>query len=80
MPLERVRVDLGDSDHPESAGSGGSFGASNSTTATHRACMKLQSLLITRGKDGMKTGEPVEHADWCLSLTWSQGYTNWVWV
>jgi len=28
----------------------------------------------------MKTGEPVEHADWCLSLTWSQGYTNWVWV
>lgn len=49
IPVERVRVELGDSDLPESAGSGGSFGASNSTTATHRACVALRDQLAAAG-------------------------------
>ncbi len=49
IPVERVRVELGDSDLPESAGSGGSFGASNSTTAAHRACLALREQLAAAG-------------------------------
>jgi xanthine dehydrogenase YagR molybdenum-binding subunit len=45
LPLDRIRVDLGDSESPESAGSGGSWGAANSTTATHRACIALRNKL-----------------------------------
>jgi xanthine dehydrogenase YagR molybdenum-binding subunit len=40
-----VHVQLGHSDFPQSAGSGGSFGACNSTTATHRACVELRTRL-----------------------------------
>lgn len=42
VPIDRVRVDLGDSDHPESAGSGGSWGAANTCTALFRACRALR--------------------------------------
>jgi len=47
LSIERVRVDLGHSDLPKSAGSGGSFGATNSTTATHRACIELRTRIAT---------------------------------
>ncbi|MBD3002762.1 xanthine dehydrogenase family protein molybdopterin-binding subunit [Streptomyces sp. 5-10] len=46
LPLERVRVDLGRSDHPSSWGSGGSWGATNSSTAVHRACAALRTKLL----------------------------------
>lgn len=38
LPIDRVRVELGRTDFPAGAGSGGSWGASNSSVATHRAC------------------------------------------
>lgn len=49
LPLDRVRVELGRSDYPLSAGSGGSFGASNSSTAVHRACVALREKLRAAG-------------------------------
>jgi xanthine dehydrogenase YagR molybdenum-binding subunit len=45
IPLERVRVEIGDSDFPAGAGSGGSFGATNTCTAVYNACLALQAKL-----------------------------------
>ncbi|MGN6108297.1 MAG: xanthine dehydrogenase family protein molybdopterin-binding subunit, partial [Kofleriaceae bacterium] len=46
LPIERVRVELGEADFPESGGSGGSWGATNSTSALHRACRALRDKLL----------------------------------
>jgi xanthine dehydrogenase YagR molybdenum-binding subunit len=46
VPLEAVRVKLGDSRLPRTAGSGGSWGASSSGTAVHNACMALRERII----------------------------------
>ena len=46
LPVERVRVELGQSDFPQSAGSGGSWGANNSCTALHRACEALRGKIL----------------------------------
>jgi xanthine dehydrogenase YagR molybdenum-binding subunit len=52
LPPERVRVELGRSEFPVSMGSGGSWGAANSSTAVHRACVALrEKLLATAGGD-----------------------------
>jgi len=45
LSLDRVRVEIGHSDYPEGAGSGGSFGASNTCTAVYNACVKLRERL-----------------------------------
>jgi xanthine dehydrogenase YagR molybdenum-binding subunit len=45
LPTDRVRVELGRSGFPVSAGSGGSWGAGNSSTALHRACEALREKL-----------------------------------
>jgi xanthine dehydrogenase YagR molybdenum-binding subunit len=45
LPLDRVRVELGRSDFPVSGGSGGSWGAANSSVAVHRACEALREKL-----------------------------------
>lgn len=45
LPLERVRVEIGSSDYPAGAGSGGSFGASNTCTAVYNACVALREKL-----------------------------------
>src|SRR5437667_2746628 len=42
VPLEKVRVRLGDSSFPVSAGSGGQFGANNSTAGVYATCVKLR--------------------------------------
>jgi xanthine dehydrogenase YagR molybdenum-binding subunit len=42
LPLERVIVRLGDSDFPAACGSGGQFGAANSTAGIYAACVKLR--------------------------------------
>jgi len=47
LPIDRVRVELGRSDYPPGAGSGGSWGASNTCTAVHRACLALREKLKT---------------------------------
>ena len=45
LPPERVRMQLGDSDFPETAGSGGSFGAASAGSALFDACMQLRDKL-----------------------------------
>jgi xanthine dehydrogenase YagR molybdenum-binding subunit len=45
IPIDRVRVQIGDSNYPPGAGSGGSFGASNTCTAVYHACVKLREVL-----------------------------------
>jgi xanthine dehydrogenase YagR molybdenum-binding subunit len=49
LPFGRVRVELGRSDFPVSAGSGGSAGAASSSNAVHRACEALREKLRTSG-------------------------------
>ena len=46
--LDRVVVKLGDSDFPASAGSGGQFGANNSTAGVYAACMKLREAVAAK--------------------------------
>jgi xanthine dehydrogenase YagR molybdenum-binding subunit len=48
LPLERVVVKLGDSDFPVSAGSGGQFGAANSTAGVYAACVKLREAVAQK--------------------------------
>ena len=45
VPLERVDVRLGDSDFPVACGSGGQFGAANSTSGVYAACIKLREAV-----------------------------------
>jgi len=45
LPVEQVRVELGDTDFPEAAGSGGSFGAGSSGSALFEACQALREKL-----------------------------------
>ena len=49
LPIDRVHVELGRSDYPPSAGSGGSWGAGNTSTAVHRACQALREKLHASG-------------------------------
>jgi xanthine dehydrogenase YagR molybdenum-binding subunit len=58
LPLDRVRVELGSSDFPASWGSGGSWGAANSTNAVHRACLALREKMRT--SDGRIPAEGLE--------------------
>jgi xanthine dehydrogenase YagR molybdenum-binding subunit len=48
VDLDRVVVLLGDSDSPVSAGSGGQFGANNSTAGVYAACMKLRGIIAEK--------------------------------
>ncbi len=45
LPVEQVRVELGDTNFPEAAGSGGSFGAGSSGSALFEACQALREKL-----------------------------------
>jgi xanthine dehydrogenase YagR molybdenum-binding subunit len=49
IPLERVKVELGSSDYPAGAGSGGSWGATNTCTAVYRACCALKDKIKAGG-------------------------------
>ena len=48
VPLEKVVVRLGDSAFPASAGSGGQWGANNSTAGVYAACMKLRGMVALK--------------------------------
>ena len=48
VPLEQVVVRLGDSDFPVSAGSGGQWGANNSTAGVFAACTRLREAIATK--------------------------------
>ena len=57
LPLDKVFVRLGDSAFPVSAGSGGQWGANNSTAGVYAACMKLREAAAK--KLGFSTGNTV---------------------
>jgi xanthine dehydrogenase YagR molybdenum-binding subunit len=57
LPLERVRVHLGDSKFPVSCGSGGQWGANNATSGVYAACMKLREAVA--GKLGLNATDVV---------------------
>jgi xanthine dehydrogenase YagR molybdenum-binding subunit len=48
LPLDQVVVRLGDSNFPVSAGSGGQWGANNSTAGVYAACVKLREAAAER--------------------------------
>lgn len=48
VSLEVVNVDLGDSRHPVSAGSGGQWGAASSTAGVYAACLALRKKIAER--------------------------------
>ena len=48
VPVERVLVRLGDSRFPVSSGSGGQFGANNSTAGVYAACLKLRETVAQK--------------------------------
>jgi xanthine dehydrogenase YagR molybdenum-binding subunit len=45
LPMDKVRVLLGDTDFPKASGSGGSFGANSAGSALYEACMALRGKL-----------------------------------
>ena len=48
VPLEKVVVRLGDSTFPVSSGSGGQWGANNSTSGVYAACTRLRDMAAQR--------------------------------
>jgi xanthine dehydrogenase YagR molybdenum-binding subunit len=48
VPLDKVVVRLGDSIFPVSCGSGGQFGANNSTAGVYAACVKLREAVALK--------------------------------
>ena len=56
LPVDKVRMELGDSDYPMAAGSGGSFGAASTASALYDACMAL------RGKVAVAAGYDADRA------------------
>src|SRR5256885_13840367 len=53
LPLQQVRVRLGDSGFPVSAGSGGQWGAASATSGVYAACVKLREAVARKlGKIG----------------------------
>ncbi len=60
LPLAKVLVHLGDSAFPVSSGSGGQFGANNSTSGVYAACVKLREAVAQ--KLGFNSAD-VEFAD-----------------
>jgi len=48
VPLDRVKVKLGDSRFPVSCGSGGQWGANNSTSGVYAACVKLREAVAQK--------------------------------
>lgn len=48
VTLQQVAVRLGDSTYPVSAGSGGQWGANNSTAGVYAACMKLREAVAKK--------------------------------
>ncbi len=48
LPMERVRMELGDSDFPATPGSGGSWGAASAGSGVFDACTNLREKLATK--------------------------------
>jgi xanthine dehydrogenase YagR molybdenum-binding subunit len=72
LPLDRVRVEIADSDYPPGAGSGGSFGASNTCTAVYNACLALREKLAA----GSIPAEGMEAEGEIISMAVDPNYQN----
>jgi xanthine dehydrogenase YagR molybdenum-binding subunit len=48
LPIERIRMELGDSDFPATPGSGGSWGAASAGSGLFDACTNLRDKLATK--------------------------------
>ena len=48
LPMDKVRMELGDSDFPQTPGSGGSWGAASAGSALYDACTNLRSQLAQK--------------------------------
>jgi xanthine dehydrogenase YagR molybdenum-binding subunit len=46
LAAERIEIDLGDTDSPAGAGSGGSWGASSAGSSVYYACEKLRDMIL----------------------------------
>ncbi|TXN79228.1 xanthine dehydrogenase family protein molybdopterin-binding subunit [Methylobacterium sp. WL8] len=46
LPIERIRVEIGDTAYPAASGSGGSFGAGSAGSALYVACAALRDKLV----------------------------------
>jgi xanthine dehydrogenase YagR molybdenum-binding subunit len=57
LPIDKVRVELGDTSFPAAPGSGGSFGANSAGSAVYDACANLRATLVE------KTGFPADAAE-----------------
>ena len=72
LPLSRVKVKLGESSFPASCGSGGQWGAANSTAGVYAACMKLRETIATKlgldAKSADFTGGSVSDGDKSMPL------------
>jgi xanthine dehydrogenase YagR molybdenum-binding subunit len=55
LPTDRIRVELGDTNFPEAAGSGGSWGAGSAGSALFEACESLRETLAQKAGMDVKT-------------------------
>jgi xanthine dehydrogenase YagR molybdenum-binding subunit len=66
LPMDKVRVLMGDTDFPKASGSGGSFGANSAGSALYEACMALRGKLASAagvGPDAARFEGGSLHAD-----------------
>jgi xanthine dehydrogenase YagR molybdenum-binding subunit len=77
LPLHKVEVRLGDSSLPVSAGSGGQWGANNSTSGVYAACVKLRDAIAERlgvnSMDAVFADEQVRVGNRSVSLAEAAG-------
>ncbi len=57
LAIDKVKVELGDSSFPVSAGSGGQWGANSATSGVYAACVKLRDAVVQ--KLGFNSGDAV---------------------
>ncbi|MDB5040627.1 MAG: aldehyde oxidase and xanthine dehydrogenase family protein [Candidatus Eremiobacteraeota bacterium] len=74
LPMDRVRVELGRSEFPTSWGSGGSWGAANSSNAVRRACEALCEK--QRTADGRIPAEGLEAEGEIVGASDDPNFTN----
>jgi xanthine dehydrogenase YagR molybdenum-binding subunit len=77
LPIHKVEVSLGDSSFPVSAGSGGQWGANNSTSGVYAACTKLREAIAQKvgfnAADAVFTDEQVRSGNRSVSLAEAAG-------
>jgi xanthine dehydrogenase YagR molybdenum-binding subunit len=67
LPIDKVNVELGDSDFPEAPGSGGSFGANSAGAAVFDACATLRENILRQA------GLPAEGAEFANGSVTANG-------